>query len=412
MGMPIRKTLYVAVIVLPLSAGIFLHFFSNPKPPFVYLTWQDDPSTSITVSYQSMTRDETAVVYYDLDSQGGDRDAYRYSARGESHQIEGLPDGRWIHHVALDGLRPGTSYYFVAGSEGIRAGGERKFRTLPDDGSPIRFVSGGDNRSGRLAAKLKREAARRDPHFVVIGGDLAYANGDFERIRRWNRWLRNWQDHMITPDGYTIPLVAAIGNHETNRDYGVDEPEKKAPFYFGFFAQGGATYFHLPIGRDGGLIVLDSDHITPHAAQVAWLEETLQHYGDRPHRIAVYHVPFFPTYRSFLGADSVAGREHWQPLFDEYNLTVAFENHDHTFKRSKLIRGNEVDPEGVLYLGDGNMGVTPRPVQHGDEWYIAKASSESHFWVVDIDGEAISFEAVDARGRVFDRYPEEEAVGG
>lgn len=41
------------------------------------------------------------------------------------------------------------------------------------------------------------------------------------------------------------------------------------------------------------------------------------------------------------------------PLFEEYELTAAFENHDHTYKRTHRIRDGWWIPRGVLYLGDG-----------------------------------------------------------
>ena len=42
------------------------------------------------------------------------------------------------------------------------------------------------------------------------------------------------------------------------------------------------------------------------------------------------------------------------PLFDNYHLTAAFEHHDHAFKRTHLLRANQTDPGGTLYLGDGS----------------------------------------------------------
>ncbi|MCC5790859.1 MAG: hypothetical protein JJT75_14615 [Opitutales bacterium] len=47
---------------------------------------------------------------------------------------------------------------------------------------------------------------------------------------------------------------------------------------------------------------------------------------------------------------SILVREHWIPLFDaQTNIQVAFENHEHTYKRTPPIRGLEVSrDDGIV----------------------------------------------------------------
>jgi hypothetical protein len=72
----------------------------------------------------------------------------------------------------------------------------------------------------------------------------------------------------------------------------------------------------------------------------------------------------WPSYRSDKVGESGKInhliREHWCPLFDEYGVQLAFEHHDHAYKRTYPIRKGTVDPRGVVYLGDGAWGVTVR----------------------------------------------------
>jgi hypothetical protein len=371
----------------------------------VYLTWQGDTSTTMTVTYHTPDAPKEAAVRYDTESRGGQLDAYAHRVTGKSHQIPGLEDGRYINVVELTGLEAGGTYYFTVES-GKFEGQEMKFHTIPNDGSPLRFITGGDIGILPAATQLKRKAAEYDPHFAIIGGDLPYANGLLKNVFMWDRYLGTFQNNFVRSDGAMIPIVSAIGNHETNKDF--EEPELKAPFYFGFLPQGGSTYFSLTFGPDIYMVILDTNHIIPHAgAQTEWLAAELEKHKDYKYRFACYHVPLYPSHRSFEGSPSVAGREHWLPLFDKYHLTAAFENHDHTFKRTKLLRGNQVDPEGTLYLGDGCMGVPARSCDNKDEWYIEKASGTQHFWVVDVDQSGVVYRAVNIRGEVFDRYPEE-----
>jgi len=156
--------------------------------------------------------------------------------------------------------------------------------------------------------------------------------------------------------------------------------------------------------------VLDSSHIARHGgAQAAWLAEELASLADVPFTFACYHVPLFPGFRLPTGAYVKRGREHWLPLFDRYELTAAFENHDHMFKRAKRIRHLRPDPDGTLYLGDGSWGKGPRLVRgprRTDKvrrWYVERLESKGHVWVVDVSAQKVTYTAIDRRGAVFDR---------
>jgi len=63
------------------------------------------------------------------------------------------------------------------------------------------------------------------------GGDLAYANG--RSWERWLDWIEVYADHAVSEDGYSIPFVVAIGNHEVNGGYG--KTPKEAPMFYNFF---------------------------------------------------------------------------------------------------------------------------------------------------------------------------------
>ncbi len=346
-------------------------------PGYVYLTWQGDPCRSMTVNYQTLDATLLSLVRY-----GTTEDQLDRTVEGRRHQIEGLPDQRFIHVVELSGLEPGQRYFARIGEEG-GLGLSFKFRTLPEEGG-LRFVAGGDMEATCRAAHLLEAAAAHDPMFGVVGGDIAYANGEMKEYRDWDRWIANWEKYMVRKDGCLVPVIAAIGNHETNDFEG--PPEVEAPFYFGYLAQGGQTNFMRRLGKQAGLIVLDSSHTASHESQAPWLEESLEACKDLPYTFAVYHVPLFPSHRDYDGSRATAGREHWMPLFDQYRLTAAFENHDHTFKRTHPLRAARRDPEGTVYFGDGSMGVPPRRARQKDAWYLAEASGTSHFWLVEVGG--------------------------
>jgi len=141
-------------------------------PPAVYLTWQHDPTTTMTIQWHSAGRRDDLVQYRRLDEVG-----WR-TANGSHHPMPYVD--RMVHVAELTGLEPGTDYRFRFAEDSATFA----FRTMPRDASrPIRFVVGGDTMDpldlfNEGFETISRLAAKQDPMFVVIGGDIAYADGD------------------------------------------------------------------------------------------------------------------------------------------------------------------------------------------------------------------------------------------
>lgn len=389
-----RARLYILLIV-PVMALV-----GCARIDHVYLTWQHDPRTTMTVNFQSPEYYEDLTLCYDTASHDGPPSEYAFSAQGTTRQIPGLRDNRYIYHIEATDLSPGETYHFVLSSGGERVSRELRFRPLPGDDVPLRFIAGGDMTILPRAHQLTGLAGKKDPMFALIGGDIAYDNGKLSSAWMWDHWFAMWQSNMVTSDDVLVPMVLAIGNHEVNELQGT--LAERAPFYYGFFAQGGLPYFSRQLRDDTLLIVLDSGHTVPHADQIPWLEKTFQDASEVRNTIAVYHAPLYPSHRPFDDWRSVAGRESWLPIFDQYGLSVAFENHDHSFKRSKVLKGNQVSETGTVYLGDGSFGVNPREAVDPGRWYLEKSSGTPHFWLVNIDQEGMHFQAISQADEAID----------
>lgn len=390
-------------IVFLLCAGAASIVFAAPR--HVYLTWQDDTSTTMTVNYQTLEGSDSSSVYFDTEPRNGDVAKYRHRATGIRHQIAGLDDGRWVHWVQLKNLAPGQTYYFVAGSPTNGFTVERAFRTIPMDENPIRFVDGGDMGTGPDLDILQTLAAKKEPQFAVMGGDLAYANDSLTNFGAWDLWIDKWETNMVTPRGLTIPMVLAIGNHEVKGGY--NKTPLEATFFFRYFAQEPErSYYSRRFGKNLVLFLLDSGHTAMQGGdQAFWLDSELEFFKDVPNRMAFYHVPLYPSVRDYTNALSSEGRKSWLPIFDKHRLTTAFEHHDHAFKRTRLLRDGKLDPHGTLYLGDGCFGKSARAVMPEQRWYEAKAAGLQHFWVVDVMPKRVEYRAVNKDGIDFDVYP-------
>lgn len=311
--------------------------------------------------------------------------------------------GWYVHRVSMTGLTPDSEYLLdIPGSDDPLL-----FRTAPATlDKPLVFAEGGDVGTAYAVSQLHDQAAAWDPLFGLVGGDCAYANG--VDPDKWVDYLQLWREHMITADGRSIPMLCTIGNHEVEGSYG--QEKEQAPFFYALFGPlypNRGAYNTLDFSDYLSLILLDSGHTARHAGQqTKWLDQALTERADFMFRYTAYHVPAYPSHRAFDGKYSSRAREHWVPLFEKHKITASFEHHDHTYKRTHLLLNDEPHPDGILYLGDGAWGRTPRSV-NPDLPYLAVAKSKMNVIRVELspDGEA-SYRAVDEMGRELDRYPE------
>jgi hypothetical protein len=259
---------------------------------------------------------------------------------------------------------------------------------------------------------MNKVVAAQDPAFAVIGGDIAYSvTGRFgfakDNMQRWLDWLAAWKKTMVAPDGRLIPLLPAIGNHEVKGGFG--KTPEAAPFFYALFAMPGPQGYNvLDCGDYLALFLLDSGHTHPiDGEQAHWLYHALEARQGMPHKLAVYHVPAYPSVRAYNSDTSPQVREFWVPIFENFGLHAAFEHHDHAYKRSYPILNGRPDPKGVLYIGDGGWGVVhPRiPKKPGQLWYLAKTVQESNVILVTLlPGSKRTYKALDPLGHTIDEY--------
>lgn len=363
------------------------------QPRHLYLTWEEeDTAHTQTIVFQTVERATDPRVELVLEGQK------IRTVASKTVMFRGY--SRRVHWVTLRDLKPYTVYTFRAGDSRFGMSPWRTFRTLPDDDTPIKFITGGDMYKHDATVELLKAGAKQEPDVALIGGDIAYADGNFRKALFWDDWLDNWDENLRHPDGRMVGMICAIGNHEVDGSFG--QPKKHAPFYFAYFPQGGRSYFTRKLGSEIDLVVLDSGHVQSHASQTSFLDRSLSQSKAR-FQVALYHVPCYPTHRSYHDPYSTAGRTHWVPIFDKHRLPLAFENHEHTFKRTFPLRAGKVsEADGTVYLGDGCWGRKPRKVS-GRRWYHKKALSRRHIWMVESRKSGLFCQALDTEATVFDQ---------
>lgn len=371
---PIRPLLSLATILAASQAAT--------ASPDVYLTWQRDPTTTMTVCWQD-TAPGPAAIEWRL--AGTDR--WSEAAASAPRTLPGSE--RIAAHAELTGLQPDTSYEFRSDAwpDVLR------FRTLPASlERPLVFVEGGDPQDGPAMEEMLRLAASRDPAFVVIGGDLTFDDGMPAHSARVERFFGAVDKYLAGAGGRRIPVVVCVGNHDVNRDrqWIIDdsalpsdagERRAMAPYFTAAWPfPGERGYGVLDVGDYLAFVVLDTNHLNAvDGPQLDWLRETLAARKNVPHLFPVYHVPAYPGVRDMNDELSALIRRQWTPLFDRAGVQLAFEHHEHAFKVTHPMRGEERSEDGTVYLGGGAMGVElrdPRDPQH--EPHLAATAKADH----------------------------------
>lgn len=386
-------------------------------PAAIFVTWNGDPTTTVSVDWHLAAGTDLPAV------------EIRGPGLAGWKRVEGAPfafpfSTRTVRRAQIDGLHPGSTYE-------LRVGGGRtyRYRTMPATLSrPVRFATGGDTRADSAAfGPMNRVAAARDVDFVLFGGDLAYSNGDPRLVDREAAWYETVTKTLVTAEGRLIPVIAAIGNHEvfSSRDTSAATRQMMretgvklgdAPYYTALHAHArDRRYDVVDVGNYLSLVLLNTNHTAPVAgAQAEWLREVLDARAAVPHVFPVYHVPGYPSVRAFGGSTSAQVREHWAPLFERAGLRVAFENHDHAYKRTYPIRAGRRDSSGVVYIGDGSWGAGPREIGRDHQqpaWYLERTLSVNHGIIVTLDGETQRLEVLDAAGRLVDAHTARRRAG-
>ena len=365
-------------------------------PSTLFLTWQRDPTTTITIQWVGPEKGSGLPIEFRPEDSPVWRAARTLAKPFPETDLK-------ISRCELTGLTPEIEYRFRIGGKGF----EHRFRTLPAKATnEFCFVSGGDSGVGEHALANNQLAARQDPYFVLMAGDLAYDNG--KSPKTVIQFLENYRSSMLDSQGRMIPLISCLGNHEVKGSYG--QPREHATHYLPLFdgLYEHTTFGVLDIGDYLSLILLDTGHVSPVAGeQTEWLQRTLAAREDRAHVIAANHVPAYPSYRDPNGKDTDLGvgaaqRKHWSPLFERYKIDAVLEHHDHAFKRTHPLTNGLYDKYGVVYLGDGSWGKIRPPKPPVERPYLAKSSEAYHITLHCLQGDQRFHIALQDNGKIAD----------
>lgn len=332
--MKYRSKHIVALIAIFILVQAIPGFSQEPdtidlKPRQVVLTYQDDPRTSITITWRTNLKGEKSIAYYSpVPNPGGQTNQQK-----EADTFTFKETKAWLHSAQLTNLTPGQTYHVSLQTDGQK-GEAFNFRTAPSESSPVTFVIGSD--AQHLQTQMAtirqtfRKAAAENPDFFVYSGD--FVNAELNEYE-WDLFFDLADEMLKTSDGRRIPIIPAIGNHEVVNGYGGNRTT--APYFYQRFALPEPRNYHsVQYGPDLVVISLDSNHSSPiDGKQEAWLKETLEHHKDIKWKIVHYHDG------AWWGSEAmyVKIRANWIPLFEQYGVSVVHNGHSHSYKRTAPI---------------------------------------------------------------------------
>lgn len=329
---------------------LFSPDYCHTKICNVYLTVSNETDGTI-INFHSKYLIEDISIQYD----------YQSHLNSEKYQFKILPIvdhvknpfiQRYVYKVFLQKLNPGIIYFRIKNQH--YQSQEFKFKKS----NQIHFIVGGDMGTTQSALKMYELAKSYEPSFILIGGDIAYTNAVNSCYQRWDFWF-----HHVTkpsPNGYLIPILTSVGNHDTG---GYFQDKSEIPFYIHYFPhEFESNYlkrntYHSHIFQNIILFSLDSDHsesLSKEGDQLKWLNEKLKE-NRKKFKILTYHVPIYPSpIKVYYQQKTIDLRKSLLPIIDRYQVNLVFENHVHSFKRSKMLRNEKVvNEKGTIFVGDG-----------------------------------------------------------
>jgi hypothetical protein len=373
-------------------------------PEQVHLTWAEDPTSSLVVSWASPDQATRPRI----------RIGRRVIAAQERQYTDGINgETVWTYHASVDGLRPGATYVYVvtADNDGNAADPfSATFRTAPVGRQAFRFTSFGDlatpNTDWVLSYGQSAYAVSAvesfQPLFHLLNGDLCYA--DLNPDSQPEVW-RDFGNNNQTSAAFR-PWMPCPGNHEVEFGNGPQGftsyltrytlPDNRVPGFAGrwySFRIGAVLFVSLDaddvVYQDAGAFVAGPSALTPAAstgnppiepgtsfyvrgysdgAQTQWLEHTLaEARADSSVDWIIAQMHQCAASSSATGNGSDLGiRAEWLPLFDKYQVDLVLNGHDHDYERSFPCRGQDANVGTSAATGAAVNTLRPHPVTTDD----------------------------------------------
>ena len=310
--------------------------------------------TQLNFAWYSKSEDgktATPVVHF-----GTDKDNLT-AFTGTSGQVDtSLTDGVAYdyNHVVVTGLEPNTTYYYTVEKNGVQTE-VQEYKTGSFESVKILYVgdpqigaskgqtqgsdtlkadSGAANTAARNDAfawnRTLEIASAQNPdlNFVISAGDQVNKTGQAKE--------EEYAGYLSASVLSGLPVATTIGNHDSlNPDYTYHFNNPNTTGY-GETEAGGDYYYSYGSGL---FIVLNTNNYNV-AEHEKTIQEAVASDPDAAWHVVTIHQDIYGTGLDHSDTDGMILRTQLTPIFDEYDIDVVLQGHDHTYSRSKLLYGD------------------------------------------------------------------------
>ncbi len=293
----------------------------------------------------------TPVVHF-----GTDRNNLA-SFEGASAAVDSsLTDGEAYsyNHVTVTGLQPNTTYYYTVEKSGAETEvqtyttGDFESAQILYVGDPQIGASKGQPQNGEelVADSGAANTAARNDGFawdrtldIAVeqnpGLDFVISAGD--QVNKTGQAKEEEYAGYLAPDALaSLPVATTIGNHDSlNPDYMYHFYNPNQTGY-GETEAGGDYYYSYGSGL---FIVLNTNNYNVAEHEQA-IREAVASDPDATFRIVTIHQDIYGSGLDHSDTDGMILRTQLTPIFDEYDIDVVLQGHDHTYSRTKLLYGD------------------------------------------------------------------------
>ncbi|MHA1265342.1 MAG: purple acid phosphatase family protein [Candidatus Helarchaeota archaeon] len=344
-----------------------------------YLSWTDDPATTITISFKTPVNVSTTIEY-------GTSRIYTNSTTTANTQ--------W-HSVTLTNLQPSTTYFYRIYSSDYNysfMNVDYYFTTAPNDTTPFRFVVYGDNRPdpfGKCVHEQVLSAIQNvHPDFILNIGDIV-SDASGNANGQWDRFF--YELRYVAP--YT-PYMISMGNHEFYEgsgyiDYGA--------YYRQAFHFPGNEVFYSFNYSNAHFICLnlstDEHRVLPGSPEYNFLLNDLSIANSSPTIDWIFVFFHVPLYSSGGHGCSETLIHDLSSIFSQSGVDMVFQGHDHHYER--MLIGN------ITYYVLGGGGAELDLFLGTNPWTQHLELTHS-FGLFEINGKTLTMQGIRVDGFVFD----------
>ena len=375
------------------------------------------------------------------------KDATEFTGTQVSINIEAL-DGYFSNKVTVKNLEKETQYYYQVFKNGAWQKAESVKTGNPDSFS---FLYVGDPQIGACKNQISSENEK-------MKNEIAARNDAFN----WNKTLNNamaahpevsfmlsagdqvnYADREYEYAGYlnasalaSLPVSTTIGNHDSGSyqySYHFNTPNSfdldDTTYALGHTNAG--TDYYYTYG-DALFIVIDTNNYNC-ATHRNVIEKAVNENKGKKWRIVMFHQDIYGSGLDHSDSDGIILRTQLTPIFDEFDIDVALQGHDHTYSRSyqlsgdgkehtaydrnnaygedyltqnncytinsDLVTGTIVDPEGTVYMeANSSTGSKFYELIPAQQDYIAERSQTwtPSYSVINMTETAVTITTYDA----------------